>query len=319
MTYRAATDPRFTPIMLRGDLVDAGWNDRAIARMCREGVWVRIRHGAYVDSRAWLELDDAGRHELRARAVLRQADTELVLSHASGVPLYDAPSWGLDLTTVHVTRIDGKAGRREAGVRQHRGRIYEGDVVERHGVRVMRADRLALEVTTAASTEAALVVVNHLLHAGETTQERLAERYAREICSWPCTLRTDLVLRLADGRLESPGESRAFYLCYRAGLPMPVPQYEIRDERGEVIARVDFAWPELGAFMEFDGKVKYHAHLKEGESPADAVVREKRREELIVERTGWRCVRLSWADLDHLEQTVQRIRRALSQPSRVAG
>jgi hypothetical protein len=304
--------------MLRGELIDAGWNDRAIARMCSEGAWVRVRRGAYVEMHYWRLLDPAGRHELLTRSVLRQANTDLVVSHVSGVPFYDGPIWGLDLSSVHGTRLDGKAGRAEAGVRQHRGQVVEGDVVERHGVMVMGADRLGLEVTTVASTEAALVVVNHLLHAEETTRERLAERYARDICGWSHTLRTDLVLRLADPRIESPGESRTFYLCFARGLPLPEPQYKIYDDRGVLVAQVDFAWPELGVFLEFDGKVKYQKYLKEGESPSDVVVREKRREELICELTGWRCIRVVWADLERPEHTAQRIRRALSAPTRIA-
>ena len=44
---------------------------------------------------------------------------------------------------------------------------------------------------------------------------------------------------------------------------------------------MDFAWPEFGVFLEFDGKEKYTKYLKEGESVVDAVLREKKREELI--------------------------------------
>lgn len=75
-----------------------------------------------------------------------------------------------------------------------------------------------------------------------------------------------------------------------------------------MIARVDFAWPELGVFMEFDGRVKYEKFLREGESVTDAVLREKRREQLICELTGWRCIRIVWADLYTPELTAARIR-----------
>lgn len=312
MVERSPTDARFTPVMLRGELVAAGWNDRAIARMLKEGAWVKVRRGAYVEMAPWRTLDAAGRHELHARAVLRQANTDLVLSHASGMMLYDAPTWGLDLSSVHVTRTDGKAGRAEAGVCQHRGRIIAGDVVTRHGVQVMAAPRLGLEVTTVADTEAALVAVNHLLHQKETTLEQMQSRYAEGIHGWAHTLRTDIVLRLADPRIESPGESRTFYLCYRHGLPAPESQYEIRDPRGDLIAVVDFAWPKHGVFLEFDGRVKYQQLLKEGESPTDVVLREKRREERICALTDWRCIRLDWADLSRPQLTAQRIRTALT-------
>jgi very-short-patch-repair endonuclease len=75
-----------------------------------------------------------------------------------------------------------------------------------------------------------------------------------------------------------------------------------------LVGRVDFAWPELKVFVEFDGKEKYLKYRKEGESVIDAVRREKRREEDICRATGWRCIRLTWADLYHPERTCARIR-----------
>ncbi len=122
------------------------------------------------------------------RAVLKQSKTELVASHSSAMPFYDGPTWGLPLDSVHGTRIDGKCGRREAGVQQHCGRIEDGDVVVRRGVKVMSACRTALEVTTVAPTEAALVAVNHLLHAGHTTVEDMVQRYRRGFVFWKGTL-----------------------------------------------------------------------------------------------------------------------------------
>ena len=170
-----------------------------------------------------------------------------------------------------------------------------------------------------ASTVAALVVLNHLLHEQETTIERVAERYARDMFGWGNTLRTDLVIRLADARIESPGETRTFYLLYIRGLPMPEPQYEIYDANGVLVGRVDFAWPELGVFLEFDGKAKYQKYLKPGEDPADVVVREKQREDLIRRITGWTCIRLVWADLERPDRTAAMIRDVLVGGRRVAG
>jgi hypothetical protein len=300
-----------TPVMLRKQLLADGWNDRAIAAMVRAREWVRVRHGAYVSAQAWNTLDDAGRHEVTVRAVVAQSKTRLIASHSSAMPFYGGPTWGLDLNWVHGTRSDGKCGRREAGVHQHCGVIADGDVVERRGLRVMSATRAGLEVTTVTSTEAALVAVNHLLHVGFTTLDKLKRRYEQGFVFWKGTLSTDLVLRLADAAVESVGESRFFYFCYAAGLPAPVPQYVVTDGRGQFVARVDFAWPELGIFVEFDGKVKYAALLKPGESASDVVVREKRREERIVEVTGWRCLRVTWSDLENPPALHARIRGLL--------
>lgn len=299
-------------VVLRKELLADGWNDRAIAMMRKSGEWARIRPGAYVLASTWKQLDAAGRHKLKARAVVLQSKTELVLSHSSAMPFYAGPTWGLNLDWVHGTRTDGKCGRREAGVNQHCGRIEEGEVVTRDGLSVMSATRVGLEVTTVASTEAALVAVNHLLHHGFTSVEAMRRRYERGFQFWKGTLSTDLVLRLADAAVESVGESRFFYFCYAAGLPAPIPQYVIRTGAGDFVARVDFAWPELGVFVEFDGMVKYAALLKPGQSASDVVVKEKRREELVVELTGWRCIRVTWADLENPEALLIRVRKILS-------
>ena len=307
---RQPDDPRCTPVFLRGELIRAGYNDKAIARQVRDQVWVKVRRGAYANAEAWKQLDDAGRHGVIARAVLKQAKADVVLSHVSGLPEYDVPVWGLDLSEVHVTRTDGRAGRRESGVDQHCGLILPGDVVHRNAVPVMTATRLALEVTTLAPAEPSLVVINHLLHEKETTPELLVNRYAL-MDHWPRTLITDLVLRLADGRIESVGESRFLYLCFRQGLPSPVPQLEIKDASGGVLYRVDFAWPELGVFLEFDGLVKYEKLLKPGQRASEVVIAEKKRESEICRLTGWRCIRITWADLARPERTAALIREIL--------
>ncbi|WP_300377108.1 type IV toxin-antitoxin system AbiEi family antitoxin domain-containing protein [Nocardioides sp.] len=305
------TDPRRGRVMLRKQLLAAGYDDKAIARRVKGGEWVKIRHGAYTEAATWNALDEAGRHALAARAVVAQSRTKVVVSHVSGLPFLGAPTWGIDLDLVHVTREDGKAGRSEGGVRQHRGGIIAGDVVECDGLRVMDATRLALETTLVANVEAGVCVVSHLLHASMTTMEQLRARYEL-MQHWPDSLGTDLVLRLSDHRFESVGECRTYYLCFHEGLPMPQPQYEIRDETGRVVARVDFAWPELGVFLEFDGKVKYEKLLKDGQRASDVVWAEKRREEMICRLTGWRCIRISWADLADPARTAAKIRQALA-------
>lgn len=284
-----------------------GYDDYAIRHLLRHGVIVRLRRGAFVAKDPHDLLDAVGQHGLLARAVIKQAKTEVVLSHVSGLGEYEAPAWGIDLTDVHVTRVDGRVGRHEAGVHQHCGRILDGDVVTRNGIRVMSATRLALEVTTVVDVERALCVVNFLLHAGHTTQEQLRARYQTMEC-WPNTLTTDIVLRLADPRIESVAETRCYHLFWRCGLPAPELQYEVRDVDGELIGRLDFAWPALGVWIEFDGHVKYEQPLKPGQSASDVVLAEKRREDLIRRRTGWRCIRLTWSDLEHPERTARMLR-----------
>lgn len=292
------------------EAVALGYDDKAIARMVRSGDWHRLRHGAYCAGALWRESDDRTQRMLVAEAVYRSSRVPVMLSHTSALDRLEVPFWDLE-EPVHVTRPDGRAGRREAGVAQHRGAVHAADVTRRGGFWITDGTRTGLDLTTIADAEHSLVVINALLHAGETTIPLLRQRL-QSMVHWPETLTTDLVLRLADGRCESIGESRAWFLCWQQHLPMPIPQYEIRDRSGRVVARLDFAWPHQGVFMEFDGRVKYERHLRAGETSADAVIREKRREELVCGLTGWRCIRIGWADLHAPERTAARIRAALA-------
>ena len=287
-------DPRRSEVTLRREYLASGFTDRGITTMLARGDLARVRRGAFVAGPVWRGLDEEGEHSVRARAVLKQARTPVVLSHASGLLEYDVPLWDVDLADVHVTRRDGRIGRREAGVHQHAGVVAPHDVVIRNGVPVMVPDRLALEIATLCDVEHALPVVCDLLRRDLTTQAALAARQST-MEFWPRSLGSEIVLRLADARIESIGEARTLKLLWEHHLPMPELQHVVRDGRGQIVGRVDFAWPELGVFLEFDGKVKYEKLLRPGERASDVVVREKKREQDICRITGWRCIRITWA------------------------
>jgi hypothetical protein len=57
---------------------------------------------------------------------------------------------------------------------------------------------------------------------------------------------------LADGRAESPQETRLRLLVGRSELPEPIAQFRVLD-RGRFVARVDIAWPEHRVALEYDG------------------------------------------------------------------
>ena len=306
----APDDPRLTPIHLRRELIGHGHSDRSLLQAVRRGHLARPRRGAYVDGPAWTAMSDEERYAVRCRAAFMQAATEVILSHTSALPFDVAPLWGLSLDDIHLTREDGLGGRKERGVQRHSGKIRTGDVIETHGLLTMSPVRASLEVTMLGSAEAGLVVVNHFLHRGDFDLATLRARYDDSMARWPNSLPTDVVLRLANPRVESVAESRTEYFCFKRGFPRPVAQYEIHED-GVLIARLDFAFPELGFWIEFDGRVKYERHLQPGESVTDAVLREKRREQLVMELTGWRCLRITWADLAHPDSLERRIRRLI--------
>ncbi len=310
-------DPRLLAIcaahgvFLRHEANDLGYRDDTIKKLVDAKVWHRVRRGAYVFGEIWRAADKAEQYRLFCLAAVRQSKTEVIPSHVSAVAFHEGPLWGLNTSLAHLTRPDGKTGRKAAGVQQHRGVFIEGDTVEVESRLVIAPTRAALETTTLATVEASLCVTDDLLHRKLTTPEQLTSRYAA-MTNWPSTLTTELVIRLADGRHESVGESRTGYLLWREGLPRPEPQFEVFDENGVLIGRVDFAWPEHRLFLEFDGVQKYVKFLEPGETITDVILREKHREEAICLLTGWHCIRITWADLARPQVIVQRIRNLMA-------
>jgi hypothetical protein len=306
-------------LRLRSELIADGLTDNQIARLVRAKVLHRVRHGAYVPHASWSALTPEDRHRLLSRAVLRTAHESTALTHTSSLVERGIPLWGLPLDVAHTTqRVRRKAGRRVDDWIPHRGRLLEEEVEELNGVSVSIAPRSAVEICSIASVEPALIAVNGLLRAKAMSLAEFAEQAA--LCRlWPGSLTTDIVLRLADPRLESIGEDRFAYLCYLQSLPKPEPQVEIADDNGEVFARVDFAWPEYGVFVEFDGKIKYDRYRRDGETLDEFLMREKEREELICQLTGWTCIRITWAQLAQPQLLSARIRKLLASRSPKVG
>ncbi|GAA4697919.1 type IV toxin-antitoxin system AbiEi family antitoxin domain-containing protein [Nocardioides conyzicola] len=292
-------------VLMTHELLAAGYDDRAITRMVGRGDLHRLRHGAYTFGSHWRGLDPVERRKLVAHATLRSARSPAALAGPSAADVLGVPVWGMG-DEVHLARLDRKAGRRTGSKVQHRGAMLVEDITVRGGIPITSGTRTALDMIALADVPRALVTVNGLLHARETTPE-LLERRAASMRYDPHTLESTIVLRLADGRCESAGESLSLHLVWRQHLPKPDLQVLIRNRSGRVVARVDFVWPAHGVFMEFDGKEKYHRYRRPGETIEQAVLREKRREELICGLTGWRCIRIVWADLHHPERTAARI------------
>jgi hypothetical protein len=294
----------------RAEALQAGYDDNAIRRTIKAGVWMRIRNGVYTFPDLWGEVDEENRHLARARAVARKLGDSVALSHISAALDHKMTAWGADLSTVHVTRLDGGAGRTEAGVQHHECLSVGSDVMERDGYLAMKPVRAALESAALMTTESAVALLDAGLHREAFTREDLNDGFD-VVRHWPKTLHLQLAVPFADGRAESVGESRARYLCYRQGLPAPELQFHVSDERGELAGITDMVWESEGLLGEFDGKVKYGRLLKPGQEPGDVVWQEKIREDALRRLTGFSMVRITWADLYRPGRTAARIRRLM--------
>jgi hypothetical protein len=297
-------------LLLRRDAVGAGYDDNYLARLCRSGSICRIRQGAYARSDTWAALEARGRHLVLCEAVMSQYPANILLSHDSGVVRHGGPDHGLDLSSVHVTHFRG-GGRRSAGVVHHEGTCGLCDVTRLDGDWITSPARTVLDAAMLHGLEVGVVVADDFLRRGLTSREELWQLHHR-VSNWPGALILRLVIDLATGKSESVGESLGWLLFRNQRLPRPLQQFEVFHPSGHLAGRTDWAWPERGLLGEFDGLGKYLRSRRDGESIADCVLREKRREDLLRELTGWTFIRLVWSDLFRPDHTAGRVRAALA-------
>ena len=279
----------------RQDALKLGYDDKSIRRALKVQAWVRIRNGTYTFPELWAAQDGLSRHLVTGHAVAHKMHPHVALSHTSAAVAHKFALWRPELEPVHVTRLDGGAGRTEAGVQHHEGFCIEDDVMELDGFLVVRPARAALEAASLTDSERGLIILDSALRSG-VPQAELDEAFSL-VTSWPSSRGLQITLRMANAKAESPGESRSRYFFYAHGLPAPELQWHVHDDSGRLCGITDFAWPEHRLLGEFDGRVKYGRLLRPGEQPGDAVFREKLREDLLRRVTGWRMVRLVWSDL----------------------
>ena len=124
------------------------------------------------------------------------------------------------------------------------------------------------------SVESGLVTSDSLIDLGLGSRSRCG-RLSTPERHWPrsapsCRSR----VRMARRGAESVGEtSEPLPVLVSSTCPSRTLQFEVRDERGNLIGVVDFAWPEFGLLGEFDGKIKYGRLLKPGQDPGDVGLR----------------------------------------------
>ena len=241
---------------------------------------------------------------------MRSLGDAVALSHVSAVLAHGIDVWDVPLDRVHVTRLDGGAGRIEGDVVHHEGVCVDDDVVEVAEMSVTTAVRSVLETSSRVTSEAALCMFDNGMFKELFDHDALLREHAR-LGAWPGMQHLHIPTRMATEQAQSIGESRGRWLFRSAHLPAPISQYEVHDASGNLLGTCDWAWPQLATLGEFDGKVKYGRLLRDGQQPGEVVFAEKVREDALREATGYGMFRLIWDDYDHRARTIARINRLM--------
>jgi len=297
-------------VFQRREALEAGYADRDLYAALRDGLLVRIRPGAYTFGDAWDAVDDIGKHRLRAHAALRSHQAPVALSHTSAAVEHGLRLYEPDLSRIHLTCLDRPLGRTTRDIVYHQGVCTEGDLTVVDDQLVVKPVRAALETASLTSVPSGLVVLDSVVDLKLGTLDQVQAGFER-ITGHPNARRLQVTVRLTRKGSNSVGETLSRYAMWRGHLPEPVLQFEIRDDFGRLIGTTDFAWPDYGLLGEFDGMFKYGRLRRPGETPGDAVEREKKREDRLREETGWLMVRLIWEELFRGGPLAAKIRRQL--------
>jgi hypothetical protein len=289
--------------LMRHQLNDLGISDTSIRALRRDGQLVRIRHGTYAVAARWQLLSPAERLRVRTFSVLDKLGPGIAASHHSASVAHGFDLWGDGIDAdVHITHLDGRPGRHEAGVVHHHGRLDPAtELVTVEGRLVTAPMRAVFESASIATIESGMVLASSALRGGGFSKDELVD-VGRTFDHWLGTRTARVAIRLADGRLETVGEARSLHMMWRHGLPHPELQHVLVDRHGRQIARNDFAWLEFRHLGEFDGLVKYGRLNPYATDPGRSIVDEKIREDLCRDQ-DLGMSRWVWAGLEPRAQS----------------
>jgi putative AbiEi antitoxin of type IV toxin-antitoxin system len=290
---RARAD-RQLGLFTTADALRAGHLPEEIRSLCRTGRWVRLRRGVLVSAEELAGHERRGRrHEVEClAALLALGRPNAVVSHVSAARLWGFPvRRALAGPVVRLT--DPGAWRAGRGYVVSTAPLRSGDVVSSGPLRVTSAARTLVDCAREWPLEDAVVAMDAALLLRRTDVAGLTGAAVRAE-RWRGATAARRAAALADGRAESPLETRGRLRMLGSGFPHPALQVEVHSAAG-LVAVVDAWFDDAAVAVEFDGQVKYLDPWRK-RSPAEVAWDEKRREDAL-RALDVRVVRVADADL----------------------
>ncbi|QLD12188.1 hypothetical protein [Microbacterium oleivorans] len=279
--------------------------DRAVGA----GEVLRVRRGVYVAASRWAGARPEQRMRLRAHALAAVATRPPVFSHATAAALHGLPIHRGDDGRVHTLELGPVPAASRSDVVRHRHEVAGTDLARVGPLRVTTLARTLFDVLCAEPAETATAAIDAALRAGAWRGRGVYDERAAAVLLEDVRARVDeapgargirrarFVVSIADGRAQLPGESISRLWMLQLGAAEPELQVPVAIGGGRQVF-LDFAWPRLRRFGEFDGDGKYvDPALTAGRSPRDVLRAQRERESRIVAATGWTPVRWGWERL----------------------
>lgn len=198
------------------------------------------------------------------------------------------------------------AGGSLEGVILHRSsKLPDEDHKELRGIPVTTAARTIIDLASSLDEEALAILVEDAWRRRIATPDWVARRLkALRVRGRNIGALAEILsdCRRRDRPMESALEVRVWRLLQEMDVPLPIPQYEFRDDFGQP-GRVDFAFPEHQLAIECDG---FQTHGEREAFESDRL----RAARLVA--LGWRVMPVTWKQLDEQRgKVMERLRQAL--------
>jgi hypothetical protein len=188
------------------------------------------------------------------------------------------------------------------GIKVRSYELRDDEVCRIDGIPCTTAARTAYDLGRRLRLEEAVIRMDALLNATSTKPQSVAA-IAEFHPGARGVRRLQRALELVDAGAESPQETRLRLLLVESGMPHPVTQVPVTNDRGRVVRRIDMGWPEWKVGAEYDGE----QHWTNPEGYADDIERLD-----FLAAKGWLIVRVSARQLRYRRpEVVERVRSAL--------
>jgi very-short-patch-repair endonuclease len=209
---------------------------------------------------------------------------------------------------VEVTALRHRRRRASDVVWHESYHLTERDITEVEGIPCTRPVRTFVDLGVVLSPDDLEAVLNEGIRRNLLSVTAIVRRLE----DFGALRRGNTTVRAALNR-HAPGqrapesvlETRFLQLVRSAGLPEPVPQHEVR-LKGDVIARLDFAYVDRKVAIELDGAAYHSGELAQ---------RRDRRRDNRIGALGWRVLRFDWNEVTRTPEYVLQTIDAFMEPA----
>jgi hypothetical protein len=279
----------------------AGLSRTDIRHLCRARRWRRLALGMYY---VWTDREPPRRALIRAAVAsfgpraLAVLDTAAELCGIAGMRRTEK-------IHVSVPVMDPRAQRAAASVVVHQLTIDPREICSAGGIRVTTPVATVADLILRVDRYTAVSLLDSAFSRGLVRDDGVG-RILALIRGRRGAVAARRFLAEADGRAQSPLETRTRLRCVDGRVPPDGLQVDVRDEDGYLLGVGDLGWLAAKVIAEADGAGSH--------GTPEAVFADRRRQNLFV-NAGWKVLRFTWADTlraDYIPYVVRDALRARS-------